>query len=149
MERTKPRVALLTYIISSVGVYQHKYSAAFNAIRAVMNIEYEEKGKNKLPERIFRKYDKIVQMSSALSDKLKGIPLVVVEQYFFRKGSALNNEIYMMYGNIEVVGLKAVDIYVILEEFFNNIYDLAVEISDYYTIEIKLKRSSDEDEEIY
>ena len=139
---------LLSDIISGKGIYQHKYSTAYNWIKAVIELEKKEKI-NKIPDRLFNKFKEIeFKTINGLNERFAGIPLLILEQYFFRNNNDLNNYIaiefrYSISENeektIEVTNIYCTDLYLLLEEFFNEIYFLAIEILDFYSLEIKLK----------
>lgn len=145
--QNKVRVALLNDIILSRDIFQRKYSTSYNALKAVINLEKEEKAKDKLNKKYFDKFTEISELKDNLSDDLKGLPLAVTEQYFFRKSKNLNAYIYIQYKDIQITNLRAIEIYQLLEDFFQQIYLLAVQIADHYSLDIKMKPTQSTSEE--
>lgn len=140
------RLTLLSSIIASNGVHHGKYSNAFNSMKAIIELE-EKETKNKIPKEFFDEFKSIEEHTLNLHEKLTDVPLLVVEQYFLRNAKNLNKYVYVefMKKNVE---FKVVDLYLILEEFFIRLYLLAVQIADFYNLEIKLKKSTKETEEM-
>lgn len=133
------RTTLLSQILSMEGVFHHKYSTAYNILTSVIELEKNEREKNKLPKEIFERYEKIKSRAFNLDEKIKGFPLLVVEQYFLRNSKQLDAYVYMVYGDLEYTDFQSINLYELLENFFREIYFLCVEIADYYSLEIKLK----------
>jgi len=139
------RMTLLGEIIGSTGLVQNKYSQGLNNLRAVIELEKDEV-KDKLPEDIFREFENIKAKSFNLSSDLKGVPLLIIEQYYLRNHRDLSAEIYIEWKDLSL-DMKIKELYLILEEFYYLIYILAVKISDYYQLEFKLKKSRDSSSE--
>ena len=137
------RVHLLSNILSSEYNF-NKYSISLNNVSAVISLEKEET-KNPLPNSLFKEYDEILSLSNNLLSSDKKVPLLILEQYYSRNSANLNKELYIEYNNSNFE-VKVSELYVLLEEFFMKIYILAVKISDYYNLEIKLKTNKDEEQ---
>lgn len=137
------RIELLSKIVSqSEGVFQNKYSGAYNVISSIVYLEKKEKESNqRLGEEIFKKFDEIENLSNNLNKDLKDVPLLIVEQYFLRNVATFEKFLVINYDERDIVDLKVYDLYLLLENFYKKIYMLAVEISDYYTFEFKLKET--------
>lgn len=138
------RTILLSKVLSMEGIFQHKYSTAYNCLLAIIELEKKETHTEKLPNRFFERFDEITKLLDNLDEKVKDIPLLIVEQYFIRNSSELSKYIFIQYGKIEGNSdLQCFHLYEILEAFFQKVYLLCVEIADYYSLEIKLKRSGE------
>ena len=140
------RLTLLSSIISAQGVYHGKYSGGYNAIKSIIELE-ELENNNKIPQSFFDKFKEIQILSANLNEKLHGVPLIVIEQYFLRNSQNLNKYVYIDYNHLNIEFI-VIDLYVILERFFNEIYALAVRIADYYNLEVKLKKIKTSDENL-
>lgn len=143
---SKIRLTLLGNIIGNSGVYQHKYSTGFNSLKSIMKLESKET-QNKLPLEMFDRFKELEDNLTNINPKVKGIPLLVLEQYFLRNTNNLNNWVYIEYGK-KGTDLRIVDLYLMLETWFSELYLLASEIADYYNYEVKMKSSSEEDFEM-
>lgn len=140
------RTILLSKILSSEGVYHGKYTGAYNTLRAVIELEKKETDRQKLPQEYFKKFEDITKKLNCVDERVKGFPLMVLEQYFVRSSSQLDRYIYMVYGELESASdYKVIELFEILEGFFMELYMLAVEIADYYSLEIKLKKTGGKD----
>jgi len=142
------RKILLSDIMSSKGIYENKYTDAFNSIKAVIELEKKEKKSDMLPDSYFTRFIAIEKNSDKLDDQLQEVPLCVVEQFFMRNSRDLGRYLYMSYGKVEVHNMQVINLYDILERFFMKIYILAVEIADHYSLEIKLKKDNKNKEAI-
>ena len=138
------RLVLLTKIMSAEGVFAHKYSSNYNTLKAIIELEKKEKEQDMLPKSFFDRFDDIKKMTTNLDPKIKGFPMLIVQEYFIRNSANLDKYIYMTYGkDLESASeLKVMELYEILEDFFFKIYLLAVQISDFYKLEIKLKKDN-------
>ena len=138
----KLRQVLLNKIISTEGVFQHKYTMAYNTLIAVMKIEEKEKAKDRLPSSFFDKVKGIQSRYSNIDGIVSGVPLLILEQYFFLNSKDLGKFLWFEYNKIEIE-LKIYELYLMLESFFIEIFEIACEIMDYYNIEMKLKSNKD------
>lgn len=138
---------LLSNILSSQGVYHNKYSNAYNSLKSVMELELKEK-KEKLPKYIFEKYKEIQKLYSSPHEKLTGVSVLVLEQYFMRNSHDLSSYIFIDYNDKDYGDFKCIELYEILETFFSEVFLLATLVADYYTFEVKLKDGDDEDKQI-
>ena len=136
------RLNLLSNIIGITGVNPFKYSTAFNSLNAVIELEKKET-KNKLPESIFKEFEDIKNRENNLNDDLKGIPLLILEQYFVRNSNNLDKYIYIQYNTINKE-LRVIELYLVLERYFEKMFILASKIADYYNLEIKIKTDTKE-----
>lgn len=134
------RVVLLGEVIGN-ELNMNKYSIAFNSLKAIIELESKETH-DKIPDSLFKLFDDILLKKDNLIND-KNIPLLILEQYYVRNVNNLNKELYIEYNNINFT-MRVSTLYVILEEFYNTLYSLAITIADYYNLEIKLKKSNQE-----
>jgi len=135
------RLTLLSDIIGSDGVHNNKYSTSFNNLKAVISLERQDK-KDKLPEKLFNNFNQLSIKKDNLNKKYSNIPLLILEQYFLRNSNQLDQEIYIEYNN-KNISVKVTELYILLEDYFFEMYLLAVKIADFYNFEIKLKRNTE------
>lgn len=122
----------LLYMILQNSPTPHRYTSAYNSLKNV--IELELKDDFEVPQEIIEKF-KVIKIN--YNNFINNIPLVVIEKFFNNFRDDLRRYIFIEYQNNEL-NLKAIDIYLLLEDFFNDIYALACEIASYYNLEIKL-----------
>jgi len=134
------RLTLLSGIIGSSGISYNKYTNSFNSLKAVIKLEHSEK-KDKLPKYMFEEFDKLENIKDNLNKKFSGIPLLILEQYFFRNSKTLDAEIYIEYEHKNINAIIT-ELYILLEDYFFKMYLLAVEIADFYNLEIKIKKDT-------
>lgn len=142
------RKILLSEILSSKGLYDGKYTESFNIIEAVIKLESKEDSKNKLSDYYFKEFKELKECYNNLDERVKGFPLNVLEQFLIRNSSDLSRYLYMNYKDLELIDMQVIELYDILERYFQRIYLLAVQISDHYSLEIKLKSDKKENESI-
>jgi len=134
------RLNLLSGIIGSVGVSYNKYTNSFNSLKAVIQLERSEK-KDKLPKYMFEEFDELENIKDNLNNKFSNIPLLILEQYFFRNSKTLDAEIYIEYKH-KNINAVITELYILLEDYFFKMYLLAVQIADFYNLEIKIKKDT-------
>ena len=132
----KLKQGLLYSILDNHDV-NNKYSKAFNNLKNV--IELETKETSNFDENIINKYKDIQKKYLNFFNK---IPLNVIETYFFRYSKDLNDFVYIEYQGKEVNDTKVIDLYILLENFYQEVFTLACEIANFYNIEIKLNQGS-------
>lgn len=142
------RKILLSEILSSKGFYEGKYTESLNILKAIIKLESKETSSDKLGEEYFDRFKQIENNSINLHSDLGSMPLSVAEQFFIRNSSDLSRYLYMEYRDNEIKDMKVIELYNILEEFFLEMYILAVEIADHYSLEIKLKKDNKGKEDI-
>lgn len=142
----KLRLSLLSNILGGRGVYENKYTLGYNSLKAVIELELKEK-KDRLPKHIFDRFNNIQENLSNVNEKLVGVPIIILEQYFLRNTKSLNRYVYIMHEDIEIE-IKVIEIYTILENWYFHLFLIASEIADYYNLEIKLKKEKDLNEDI-
>lgn len=136
------RLSLLNSVIETSGVFYNKYSNSFNALKGIIELEGKETI-NKLPSLFFDEFKSIEKAINNLDVRLPDVPLLIVEQYFFRNAKNLSKFVYIEWGLVKT-DFKVIDLYLILETFFSRIYMLCIGIADYYNLDIKLKNERKE-----
>lgn len=140
---------LLSKVIASEGLSPYKYSSCYNALKSVIELERKQKDE-KLPKSIFEKFKKIEDSRNHLDSRIDKFPLLIVEEYLMRNNTSLDKYIFMQYKNLESSDdIQVMEIYTILERFFQEMYHLSVEIADYYSLDVKLKSSSDSEISVF
>lgn len=134
----KLKQGLLYNILDNRDV-KDKYSKSFLSLKNVIDLEQKE---NKtFDKNIIKKYNNI---KDKYDNFLNNIPLNVIETFFYRYSKDLNDYIYIEYHKNEVNDLKVIDIYIMLEDYFKQVFNLACEIANFYNLEIKLNSSSND-----
>jgi len=142
------RNVLISRILSSEGTFEGKYTNSYNILKGIITLEEKEKGKTKLSSDYFNRFKELEDSLTNLDERIKGFSLRVVEEYFFRNRNRLDKYIYMNQGEIESnADLKVIDLFEVLENFFLKVYLMALEIGDMYALEIKLKKTSESNNE--
>lgn len=128
---------LLHDILNSKGVFYHKYTNSYHAMRNILDLEFkEDKEVNKKIKPIF---DKI---TNKYVDFYKGISLTIMEQFFMRNNKDLGRFIPIEFNDEDYGEISAMNLYVMLEDFFNEIFNLAVMVANLYSYEIKFNEIS-------
>lgn len=125
----------LLYMILDNPNIATKYSKAFLNLKNV--IELEKKENSKFDKSII---DSFNELSKKYNSFLNKVPLRVVETYFRKYAEDLEYYVYLEYEGNEVSDLKIIDIYIKLEDFFSECFELACKIADFYNLEIKLNK---------
>ncbi len=130
----------LLYMILDNPNIATKYSKAFLNLKNV--IELEKKENSKFDKSII---DSFNELSKKYNSFLNKVPLRVVETYFRKYAEDLEYYVYLEYEGNEVSDLKIIDIYIKLEDFFSECFELACKIADFYNLEIKLNKDDKSD----
>jgi len=132
----KLKQGLLYNILDNHDIH-NKYSKAFLSLTNVIDLEQKEnKGFDK---NLIQKYKNI---KIIYDNFINDIPLNVIETYFFKYNKDLNEYIYIDYRGKEICDIKVIDLYIQLENFYKEIFNLACEIANFYNIEIKLNQNN-------
>ena len=137
---------LLHDILNSKGVFYHKYSNSYNAIKNILELEFEED--REVNKKIKPKFDEITKK---YKDFYKGISLIVMEQFFMRNNKDLGKIIPLEFNDNYYGEVAAMELYVMLENFFNEIFKLAVIVANLYSYEIKfndMSKAAGKDEDV-
>lgn len=113
----------------------NKYSKAYLNLKNV--IELEKKENAKFDKSII---DSFNELSKKYNSFINKVPLRVVETYFRKYAEDLEYYVYLEYEGNEVSDFKIIDIYIKLEDFFSECFELACMIADFYNLEIKLNK---------
>ncbi|MFW6173087.1 MAG: hypothetical protein ACOC5T_05025 [Elusimicrobiota bacterium] len=124
----------LLYMILDNPNSPNKYSKAFLNLKNVF--ELEKKENFKFSPEICEKFTKIEEKYLSF---INNIPLKVIETYFTIYSNDLEHYIYLDYQGSEVSDLKIIDLFIKLEQYYEEIFALACEIANFYNLEIKLK----------
>lgn len=118
----------------------NKYSKSLLNIKTL--IELEKKEGFELPKEIIENYNKIIKKEYNF---INNIPLNIIEHYFYKKINNLNSYINIEFKENEV-NIKTNEIFILLENFYNEIFLLASLIANYYNLEIKINNKRDNDD---
>lgn len=114
-----------------------KYSKAYLNLKSV--IELEEQDGYKLPNSLLEKF---ISIQSRYKLFLEEIPLSVIEKFYHKNLDDLNKHIYISYEDKEINEIRIVELFVKLEDYFNEIYSLASLIANFYNIEVKINKNA-------
>lgn len=106
-------------------------------LKTIVNLENKENFK--LPEDLQKSYDGIIGQEQ---DFINGIPLPIIEKYYLQKQSNLNSYVNILHNEKEL-NLKVNEIFIKLENFYQEIFLLASLIANYYNLEIKINTEND------
>jgi len=130
----KLKNSLLLDIITSQEI-PNKYSKGFLNLLTIFKLEEQEGFK--LPDYIINKFKKLEQKFISFYNN---IPLRVIEKYYIKYMLDYNKYVYIEYNGFEIDNLKVIDIYLLLEQFFDDLYLIASLIASYYSLEIKINK---------
>lgn len=119
----------------------NRYSKVFTSLENVFKLEKEESD-SVITDEFKKRFNKIKKQYNNFH---KNIPLIVVERYFMNHRDTMNKFVYLEYQNNEMTDLKISELFFDLEQFFNEVFQLACELANYYNLEIKLNKPSDSD----
>jgi len=134
-----------------IDILAYDSSALFKYSKCLLNIktlfEIEKTEGYIFPQNYYEIYNSILEKEK---DFLNGIPLLIVEKYFYNKIQHLNGYVSISYytknendENIEHnINMTVNDLYLLLEDFFNKIFLLASLLANYYNLEIKVNDTS-------
>jgi len=117
----------------------NKYSKSLLNLKTI--VELEEKEKFKIPENVLLK---IEDLKKKEDEFIEGIPLNIIEHYFSQKSSNFNSYINCMFKDKEI-NIKVNELYILLEDFYKEIFLVASLLATYYNLEIKITGESNDD----
>ena len=117
----------------------NKYSKSLLNLKTI--VELEEKEKFKIPENVLLK---IEELKKKEHDFINKIPLNIIEHYFTQKSSNFNSYINCMFKENEI-NMKVNEVYILLEDFYKEIFFVASLLATYYNLEIKITGESNND----
>jgi len=126
---------LLIEIISPNNTI-NKYSKAVLNLKAILKLETNENFK--IPLELIKMYDKIIERELEF---INGIPLTLIEKYFYTKADKLNGFINIEYRNFDL-NIRTNELYLELEKFYEDIFILSSCLASFYNLEIKINSSS-------
>jgi len=136
----KLKLGLLGLIIDNVTTH-NKYTKAFLNLKTVFELEQNENFK--FSKEFKLKFEGLKRQYLNFDND---IPLQVIEKYYFLNFENLNKYVYVEYNGNELSDTKIIDLYLKLENYFNEVFALACEIADYYNLEVKLKSDNQKQE---
>ena len=111
----------------------NKYSKSFLNIKNV--IDLEKRAEYSFNDNSVK--NKFEELEKKYSNFLNGIPLVVIERYFNDNKDNPNKHAYLEYKNNELGEIKIMELYNLLELYFEECFSLACLIADLYNFEVK------------
>ncbi|MFW6282491.1 MAG: hypothetical protein ACOC1P_00355 [Minisyncoccales bacterium] len=134
----KLKVSLLFEIIGGDNSL-NKYSRGFEILENVIQLEKKENEKFDLEIE-----SKFKELKKRYMDFLNGIPLKVLEKHYINKRENLNKELYLEFMEKEVTNFKVIEIYLLLEDFYRELFSVACMIANFYNIEPKINNKNSE-----
>lgn len=134
--------SLLFSILENINS-NNKYSKAYLNLKNV--IELEKKEKDFKDQELIEDFEKITKN---YNEFINGIPLVVVEKFYFENNARSDDYLYLEY-NEQDFSLIAMEIFNRLELFFSEVFELACRIANFYNLEIKLGNNNSGSENKY
>ena len=131
---------LIDILDNRVGA--NKYSKSFLNLKNVLDLE--EKAKYKFKDKSV--YTKFNKLKFKFYGFINGVPLVVVERYFNDNKENINKFVYLEFQDNEVSDLKIMELFNLLEEFYQECFSLACLIADLYNFEVKFNDNDSSDE---
>ena len=131
----KLKLTLLSLILQNDPV-PNKYSRSYLNLKNVM--ELEQNSDFKFHQEILDKY-KII--SDKYQNFLCNIPLIVIEQYYINNKENPNKFVFLEYKEKELTDLKVIEVFEYLENYFEDVFQLACLIADMYNLEVKMNKS--------
>ena len=119
----------------------NKYSKSYNNLRIVIDLESTDK--QKISKELS---DEFKTLSKKYNDFIDGVPLRIIELYFYNNIKDMSFYPYIEYKNdITIDSVKVIELYELLENFFDDVFSLSSKIANYYNMEMKLNVANDED----
>lgn len=132
----KLKLSLLMSILENHN-HPNKYSKAFLNLKNVFELEKEEKFE--FPKKILTKFDKI---SEKYESFMSNIPLLVIERYHLDNISDTKKFVYLEFEKNELTDIKIIDLYLALEGFYSEMFNLGCTLASYYNLEIKFNNNN-------
>lgn len=133
----------LLYMILENPKTHNRYSKCFLNLKNVLMLEQEENFQ--FSEDILEKFD---ELEKKYNEFLRGIPLEVCELYLFDNIEDKNKYITILYQDLNTT-IKVIELYIMLENFFKEVYSLTCLVANLYNLEVKINNSSNSNEEIF
>lgn len=123
----------LLYIILENQAVSNKYSKSFLNLKNVIELELNEGFK--LNDLILDEFEKLEML---YNNFINQIPLIIVERYYNDNKENYNKFVYLEFNEKELTDLKIIELFKLLEDYHERIFNLAVKIADLYNLEIKI-----------
>jgi hypothetical protein len=136
----KLKLSLLSLILDNPNI-GNKYSKCFLNLKNVFELEQNEEFE--FSEKFIKSFEELEKKFNSFHN---GIPLSIIEKYYIAKVNELDEYVYIEYNEKELT-LRIIDLYVLLEQYFSEIFSLACEIADYYNLEVKINSGTQKDKE--
>lgn len=122
-------------ILQCEGMIAHKYTKSYRNLINLASLEEKASG-----TKFMSKFSKrILELEKEQENFHNGVPLAIFEQYFFRNNDNVEKYVYIEYKGMDKGEIKVIEMFEILEKFFDKIFAVAMEIADYYSYEIKFE----------
>lgn len=128
----------LLYVILQNPNTPNKYSKSFLNLLNVVELEKLDESFD-LPKDFMLKYNKV---KLRYDNFINNIPLIVIERYFESNRDNFNKYVFLEFKENEITDVKVSEIFLQLETFFKDVFNLAVMIASYYNLEIKLNKGN-------
>jgi len=117
----------------------NKFSKAFLNLKNVVELEKQESFK--IPKNIGETYLKLEKEFLNFFEK---IPLNVVEKYYNVHKQDLNKFVFLSYKGVELNReIQVIEIYNLLESYFEDVFKCAVQLASAYNLEIKFNTNAE------
>ena len=116
----------------------NKYTKGILNLTTLYKIELSEKFK--FSEEITNLYLELLNKSDSF---INSIPLSIVEKYFYQKVNNMNSYISIQFQGLEL-SIPTNELYILLENYYNNLFLCGSLIANYYNIEIKINNTKEE-----
>lgn len=128
----KLKVGLLSLILDNINT-PNKYTKAYLNLKNVFELESKETDFKFTKEQI----EKFNELEKSYNSFINGIPLKVVERYYIQHYEDLQKHCYLEFEDNELSDLKIIDLFYKLENYYEEIFEFACNIANYYNLEIK------------
>lgn len=135
----------LLYMILENSFASNRYSRAYLNLKNVIALEESEK--HKFTKNV---YDQFEELTKKFNDFNNEIPLIVIERYYQDYKDKPNKYCNLLFGKNqkELLDLQIMDLYLLLEDFFQECFQLACVIASMYNLEIKINSGNQVEENI-
>lgn len=131
----------LLFSVLKVPESTTKYSQSYLNLQNVFEIE--DKEGFEFPSHIIEDFDKLTKK---YNNFINEVPLKIVERYYMQYRNNFNKFVFFEFNEKEVTDLTIIELYSMLESFFDSCFNLACQIAKYYNLEIKINQDSEQSE---
>lgn len=132
----KLKSTLLTQVLDNIPT-PNKYSSAFINIKNVFELENQDNFT--FPESITTSFKKLENKFNCF---INNIPLIIIERYYNDYKSEYNQYVFLEYEENELSDLRVIDLFYLLEQFYQECFSLASFMLNYYNLEVKLNNDN-------